>query len=89
MDLEKFVARADAAEAQAEEMLREALTVDLYHGPAHNNLGVLFLRQSKLYEAAAKDAGAEGSSASGQAADGEPPADDEIVDAEIVEDEQG
>ena len=25
---------------------------DLYHGPAHNNLGVLYLNQGKLYEAA-------------------------------------
>ncbi|MCP3902143.1 MAG: tetratricopeptide repeat protein [Planctomycetes bacterium] len=37
---------------KAEELLREALTADLYHGPAHNNLGVLYLQQSKLYEAA-------------------------------------
>ncbi len=36
----------------AEKLLREALTADLYHGPAHNNLGVVFLKQSKLYEAA-------------------------------------
>lgn len=38
--------------ARAEAMLREALTADLYHGPAHNNLGVLYLQQGKLYEAA-------------------------------------
>lgn len=37
---------------QAEKLLRDALTADLYHGPAHNNLGVLFLQQHKLYEAA-------------------------------------
>lgn len=37
---------------KAEKLLREALTADLYHGPAHNNLGVLFLKQGKLYEAA-------------------------------------
>ena len=36
---------------QAETLLRQALTADLYHGPAHNNLGVLFLRDGKLYEA--------------------------------------
>ena len=36
----------------AEELLREALTADLFHGPAHNNLGVVFLKQEKLYEAA-------------------------------------
>ncbi len=37
---------------QAEKLLREALTADLYHGPAHNNLGVLYLKHGKLYEAA-------------------------------------
>jgi len=38
--------------ARAEELLREALTKDLFYGPAHNNLGVIFLAQDKLYEAA-------------------------------------
>ncbi len=37
---------------RAEETLREALTFDLYHGPAHNNLGVLHLNRGELYEAA-------------------------------------
>ena len=37
---------------EAEALLREALTADLFHGPAHNNLGVLFLKEGKLYEAA-------------------------------------
>ena len=37
---------------KAEELLREALTADLFHGPAHNNLGVLYLKGGKLYEAA-------------------------------------
>ena len=41
-------AEPDAAEI----LLREALTADLFHGPAHNNLGVLFLKGGKLYEAA-------------------------------------
>lgn len=36
----------------AERLLREALTADLYHGPAHNNLGVLYLNRGELYEAA-------------------------------------
>ncbi len=36
----------------AESMLREALSYDLYHGPAHNNLGVLLLKQERLYDAA-------------------------------------
>lgn len=37
---------------RGERLLREALTADLYYGPAHNNLGVLYLSQGKLYEAA-------------------------------------
>lgn len=37
---------------KAEKLLREALTFDLYHGPAHNNLGVLHLKRGELYEAA-------------------------------------
>ncbi len=38
--------------AKAERLLRDALTADLFHGPAHNNLGVLLLAQGQLYEAA-------------------------------------
>lgn len=38
--------------AAAEKLLREALTKDLFYGPAHNNLGIVFLGQRKLYEAA-------------------------------------
>lgn len=37
---------------QAQQLLNEALTADIYHGPAHNNLGVIYLGQGKLYEAA-------------------------------------
>ena len=33
---------------RAEGLLREALSADLFHGPAHNNLGVVFLKQGKL-----------------------------------------
>jgi Tfp pilus assembly protein PilF len=40
--------------ARAEELLRQALTADLFHGPAHNNLGVVYLGQQKLYEAASE-----------------------------------
>lgn len=39
---------------KAEPLLREALTADLYHGPAHNNLGVLYLNAGQLYEAASE-----------------------------------
>lgn len=37
---------------KAEKHLREALAADLYHGPAHNNLGVLLLSRGELYAAA-------------------------------------
>ena len=40
------------ASDEAEALLRKALTEDLYHGPAHNNLGVLYLKRGELYEAA-------------------------------------
>jgi len=36
----------------AEKLLRETLGFDLYHGAAHNDLGVLLLKQGKLYDAA-------------------------------------
>jgi len=36
---------------RAERLLREALSHDLYFGPAHNNLGVIFLARGDLYEA--------------------------------------
>jgi len=38
--------------AKAEVLFHEALRADIYHGPAHNDVGVLYLRQSRLYEAA-------------------------------------
>lgn len=38
--------------AKAEAILREAVTKDIFYGPAHNNLGVVFLAEDKLYEAA-------------------------------------
>lgn len=37
---------------RAGDLLREALSADLFYGPAHNNLGVLYLKEGKLYEAA-------------------------------------
>lgn len=39
---------------RAESLLREALAADLYHGPAHNNLGVVFLSSGRLYDAASE-----------------------------------
>ena len=44
----------DKDPAAAEKLLRQALAADLYHGPAHNNLGTLLLRQGRLYDAAAE-----------------------------------
>ena len=37
---------------KAEELLREALGEDLFYGPAHNNLGVIYLKRGELYSAA-------------------------------------
>ena len=37
---------------KAERLLREALAADLWHGPAHNNLGVILLNRESWYEAA-------------------------------------
>jgi tetratricopeptide (TPR) repeat protein len=37
---------------RAEALLRQALTADLYFGPAHNNLGVVYLDRGDLYAAA-------------------------------------
>lgn len=42
----------DSDPASAEALLRNALTHDLFFGPAHNNLGVLHLKRGELYEAA-------------------------------------
>jgi tetratricopeptide (TPR) repeat protein len=39
-------------EAPSKALLRDALAADLYYGPAHNNLGVLYLQRGELYEAA-------------------------------------
>ncbi|MEM1166487.1 MAG: tetratricopeptide repeat protein [Planctomycetota bacterium] len=36
----------------AERLLREALAADIYHGPSHNNLGILLLARDELYAAA-------------------------------------
>lgn len=38
--------------AEAEPLLRQALDADVTYGPAHNSLGVVNLRQGKLYQAA-------------------------------------
>jgi tetratricopeptide (TPR) repeat protein len=53
---QEAAALIDKDPAKAEKLLRAALTADLYHGPAHNNLGVLYLKMDppKLYEAASE-----------------------------------
>jgi Flp pilus assembly protein TadD len=38
--------------AAAEKIFKEALTQDLFFGPAHNNLGITYFRQKKFYLAA-------------------------------------
>lgn len=43
---------SDKHPEQAEKLLKEALAADLYHGPAHNNLGVIYLKRGDLYAAA-------------------------------------
>ncbi|HYE02316.1 MAG TPA: tetratricopeptide repeat protein [Phycisphaerales bacterium] len=45
-------ALADPQSPAAERLLLAALDADRFHGPAHNNLGVIYLAQGKLYEAA-------------------------------------
>ncbi len=37
--------------AEAEEALKAALAADLFHGPAHNNLGIVYFRQRRFYPA--------------------------------------
>jgi tetratricopeptide (TPR) repeat protein len=43
---------ADHDLVKAERLLRQSLAADLFHGPAHNNLGVILLGQEHLYDAA-------------------------------------
>lgn len=49
---QQAVAAMAKDQEKATSLLREALGFDLYHGPAHNNLGVILLGEGKLYEAA-------------------------------------
>ncbi len=48
----KAVGCLDSDPAKSESLLREALTADLFFAPAHNDLGILFLRRGELYSAA-------------------------------------
>lgn len=41
----------DSDPVRAEELLRRALALDLFHGPSHNNLGIVLLNRGDLYEA--------------------------------------
>ena len=43
---------AEDDDENRERLLRATLGFDLYHGQAHNNLGVLLLQQGRLYDAA-------------------------------------
>jgi tetratricopeptide (TPR) repeat protein len=53
---ERLLKQATASQiddaGEAAKLPRAALAAVLFHGPAHNNLGVLLLGQGKLYEAA-------------------------------------
>jgi Tfp pilus assembly protein PilF len=49
---QEAAALLDTDPARAEALLREALSADFYNGPAHNNLGTIYLSQAKFYEAA-------------------------------------
>lgn len=49
---ERAASIMDTDPRQAEQLLREAITADLYHGPSHNNLGVIYLARGELYAAA-------------------------------------
>src|SRR5688572_9160967 len=42
----------DSDPETAEALLHAALQADPYHGPTHNDLGVLYLRRSELFQAA-------------------------------------
>jgi len=44
--------RIDSEPEEAMALFKQALTADLFFGPAHNNLGVLHLEAGRLYEAA-------------------------------------
>jgi Flp pilus assembly protein TadD len=51
---QRAAAVIDKDPKKAESLLRDALTADLYHGPAHNDLGITLLRRSDLYGAASE-----------------------------------
>lgn len=46
------LALKEGRDKDAEQLLRDALTEDVMHGPAHNNLGQLYYQQQRYYEAA-------------------------------------
>lgn len=49
---QQAVRMLDRDPEKAERLLRDALSADIFHGPAHNNLGVIHLSRGELYEAA-------------------------------------
>lgn len=51
---QKAAAIMDKDPAKAESVLRDALTADLFFGPAHNNLGIVYLRKNELFSAASE-----------------------------------
>ena len=51
MECKKALTEAEGDMVKAEELLRRCLDADLYHGLAHNNLGVLLLAKGEVYSA--------------------------------------
>lgn len=49
---QRAAAIIDEDPEKAEALLRDALGHDLFFGPAHNNLGVIYLQRGELYSAA-------------------------------------
>lgn len=49
---QEAVTNLDGNPVKAERLLHAALDADLFHGPAHNNLGVIYLARGEMYLAA-------------------------------------
>jgi len=52
LNREAVAAKEDLA--KAERLLERAIQADVFYGPAHNNLGIVYLKQRKYYQAAWK-----------------------------------
>lgn len=52
LTVQATIASRDGRIEDAERLLLDALSADVMHGPAHNNLGQLYYQQKRYYEAA-------------------------------------